>query len=675
MSVHCSIATSFYRAQKAQALKSSCPVHRVSRFTRSLHQLEGSLSSTQASKTMAFPNSYPSLNPIDIYREHLANTLGPIAGVEPSVVYSKLQWTQTLDKGDLMLPVPALQIKGKKPQQLAAEIGEKFPESDLVEKPIVNGTFIQFFFKSEPLTKNVLNSILNNKASYGSNPNTGLRDPSDPSKGKRKIIVEFSSPNIAKPFHAGHLRSTIIGGFIAKLYAAIGWDVWKMNYLGDWGKQYGLLANGYKKYGSEEELTKDPINHLFDVYVKINRDSAAQETPIKELKETIKLKKEKGEDFTALEQDLAKQVEASEDEKARKYFKSMEDGDNEALALWERFRDLSISKYEQTYARLNIDFDEYAGESKVAPQDIANVSRELAETKVSEESDGAVIVDFEKHGAKKLGKAIFQRKDGTPLYLTRDIAEIRARWDKYHFDKMIYVVAAQQDLHLAQFFKVTELSGHKDIAERCQHINFGMVRGMSTRKGTVKFLDDILRDVGDKMHEVMKKNEKKYEQIENPEKVADTLGITAVMVQDMSGKRINGYDFNLEAMTSFEGDTGPYLQYAHARLCSIERKSEVDLSTLSSANFSLLQEGHARDLVRLLAQWPDVVQNTVKTLEPATVLTYLFKMTHGLSSSYDVLKVVGSEPELKEARMALYEATRQVLHNGMSLLGLNPVER
>jgi arginyl-tRNA synthetase len=173
----------------------------------------------------------------------------------------------------------------------------------------------------------------------------------------------------------------------------------------------------------------------------------------------------------------------------------------------------------------------------------------------------------------------------------------------------------------------------------------------------------------------MRKNEKKYEQIEHPEKVADILGITAVMVQDMSGKRINGYDFNLEAMTSFEGDTGPYLQYAHARLCSIERKSEVDMSKLSSANFSLLREQHACDLVRLLAQWPDVVQNTVKTLEPATVLVYLFRMTHALSSSYDVLKVVGSGPELKEARMSLYEAARQVLHNGMSLLGLSPVER
>lgn len=365
----------------------------------------------------------------------------------------------------------------------------------------------------------------------------GLRDPSDPSKGKKRIIIEFSSPNIAKPFHAGHLRSTIIGGFLANLYTITGWEVIRMNYLGDWGKQYGLLANGYKKYGNEAELTKDPINHLFDVYVKINNDVANQEGPIKELREQIKVKKEKNEDVTELENQLQKLIDESEDEKARRYFKSMEDGDPEALALWKRFRDLSIEKYKQTYARLNIDFDVYSGESQIKPESLKAAYEAMEKAGVSERSEGAVIVDFTKHGAKKLGKAIIVRKDGTPLYLTRDIGAILERDQEYHFDKMIYVVAAQQDLHLAQLFKVTELMGYKDLAARCQHVNFGMVRGMSTRKGTVKFLDDILRDVGDKMHEVMKKNTAKYEQVEDPYKTADILGITAVMVQDMTGKR------------------------------------------------------------------------------------------------------------------------------------------
>jgi arginyl-tRNA synthetase len=242
---------------------------------------------------------------------------------------------------------------------------------------------------------------------------------------------------------------------------------------------------------------------------------------------------------------------------------------------------------------------------------------------------------------------------------------------------MIYVVASQQDLHLAQLFKIEELMGRKDISDKCQHINFGMVMGMSTRKGTAKFLDDILRDVGDKMHEVMKTNQAKYEQVENPEQTADTLGISAVMVQDMKGKRINNYTFDMDRMTSFEGDTGPYLQYAHARLCSIYRRAITSDPTidLSTADLSLLKEPHAIDLVRQLAAWPDTFLNTVKTQEPTTVLTYLFKMAHALSSSYDQLQVVGSEREVLVARLALYVAARQVLCNGMKILGLNPVER
>lgn len=629
-------------------------------------------STTETSK---FPNSFPSLNPIDIYREHIAEKLGAATDIDPEKIYTRLQWSSTLDKGDLLLPVPALGIKGKKPQELCEELAKKFPESDLVLPPTCVGIHLVFFFKPQPLTQTVVSRILKEKAAYGTNGNQGLRDPSDPSKGQKKMIVEFSSPNIAKPFHAGHLRSTIIGGFLANLYTVMGWDVIKMNYLGDWGKQYGLLANGYKQFGSEEALNKDPINHLFDVYVKINNIVSQQEGPIKELKEQIKAKKEKNEDVAELEQELQKLVDASEDESARRYFKSMEDGNEEALALWRRFRDLSIQKYRQTYARLNIDFDVYSGESQIKNESMTAAYETMEKAGVSEKSEGAVIVDFTKHGAKKLGKAIIIRKDGTPLYLTRDIGAITERDEAYHFDKMIYVVAAQQDLHLAQLFKITELMGHKDLASRCQHVNFGMVRGMSTRKGTVKFLDDILRDVRDKMHEVMKKNEEKYQQVENPEETADILGITSVMVQDMSGKRINGYDFNLDAMTSFEGDTGPYLQYAHARLCSIIRKSELNIEELGSANLDLLTETHATDLARMLSQWPDVLLNTTRTLEPTTILQYLWKMTHSLSSSYEVLKVVGSEPELKKARMALYESARQVLHNGMRVLGLSPVSR
>ncbi|MCJ1310586.1 hypothetical protein MMC25_004251 [Agyrium rufum] len=620
--------------------------------------------------------SSDSVNPWDTYRKHIAGTLAPITGVSASDIEPKLQWTSTQDKGDLMLAVPALRIKGKKPGELALEWGEKFPNSDLVEKPVVSGTFLQFYFKPMPLMKSVIPEILQEKALYGTNARLGLKDPSNPLAGKQRIIVEFSSPNIAKPFHAGHLRSTIIGGFIANLYEAAGWDVIRMNYLGDWGRQFGLLANAFELFGNEESLEKDPIGHLFDIYVEINKISKPEEDEIKqkkvEFEEAIKAHKE----TQPLEDEIAALEAKSVNEKARQYFKRLEDGDQAAYATWVRFRDLSITRYKKTYARLNIHYDYYSGESQVEKERMEAAADRLRERGVSKEDKGAVVVDLtEDPKTKRLGKALVKKRDGSSLYLTRDIGEAVKRYDNYHFDKMIYVVASQQDLHLAQLFKILELMGHEQVSQRCQHINFGMVLGMSTRKGTVKFLDDILRDVGEKMHEVMRTNETKYKQVENPEETADILGITAVMVQDMTGKRINNYEFSLERMTSFEGDTGPYLQYAHARLCSITRKAGLSAVDLKSADLTLLTEPHAANLVRALSSWPDVVQNTLKTLEPVTVLSYLFKMTHMLSSSYDVLKVVGSEPEVKKARMALYEAARQVLNNGMRLLGLSPVER
>jgi arginyl-tRNA synthetase len=623
--------------------------------------------------------SFDAPNPFDVYRKHIGECLAPIVGVPAEEISSKLQWTQTFDKGDLMLPVPALRIKGK-PADQATEWASKFPESELVEKPVATGTFLPFFFKPAPLTQAVIPAILKHREQYGTNAHLGLKDPKDPSKGRQRIIVEFSSPNIAKPFHAGHLRSTIIGGFLANLHEAAGYEVIRMNYLGDWGRQFGLLANAFELFGDEEKLKQDPIGHLFDIYVEINRISGPEEDAIKAKKAEIEEGKKAGKEVAELEKEVAEMEAKSTNEKARQFFKRLEDGDPQARAIWKRFRDLSIEKYKQTYARLNIRYDYYSGESQVQKHYMDDAAKRLRETGVSSESEGAVVVDLTKDPkTKKLGKALVQKRDGSSLYLTRDIGEAVKRHEVYKFDKMIYVVASQQDLHLAQLFKILELMGHDDISRKCVHVNFGMVLGMSTRKGTVKFLDDILRDVGEHMHEVMKKNDSKYQQVEDPVQTADTLGITAVMVQDMSGKRVNNYEFSLERMTSFEGDTGPYLQYAHARLCSITRKAAIPPAELLTADLGLLTADaatpHALNLVRALASWPDVLQNALKTLEPVTVLAYLFKMTHMLSSSYDVLRVVGSEREVMKARMALYESARVVLNSGMRVLGLNPVER
>ncbi|KAH3942381.1 arginine-tRNA (Arg) ligase [Parastagonospora nodorum] len=628
------------------------------------------------------PNTYPALNPFDIYRSHITELLAPISGVDKAVIYRSLSWTSKAEHGDLQLAVPALRLK-KKPDEMKAftqELADKFPESPLVKKPLVTNTSLGFFFNAEPLTQLVLPMVLKSGAEYGFNRNLGLRNPEDPAQGKKKMIVEFSSPNIAKPFHAGHLRSTIIGGFLANLYEGAGWDVVRMNYLGDWGKQYGVLAIGFDLFGNEEELVKNPIGHLYDIYVKVSTIQHEEAEQVKALKAEAAKLKEEGKDASEQEANITKIETEGIDEQARKYFKGMVDGEPKALGIWKRFRDLSIEKYKATYARLNIRYDDYSGESQVKDESMELAAKIMWEKKVCEDSEGAVIVDLTKH-SKKLGKAVVKKKDGTSLYLTRDIGEAIQRVEKYHFDHMIYVVASQQDLHLAQLFKIEELMGRTDISSRCTHINFGMVLGMSTRKGTAKFLDDILRDVGEKMHDVMRSNQAKYEQVENPDQVADTLGISAVMVQDMKGKRINNYTFDMDRMTSFEGDTGPYLQYAHARLCSIYRKAlaadpSLEKVDLASADLNLLTEPHAIDLVRQLASWPDTFLNTIKTQEPTTVLTYLFKMAHALSSSYDHLQVVGTkERGVMLARLALYVAARQVLSNGMRVLGLSPVER
>ncbi|KAH7409926.1 hypothetical protein DE146DRAFT_686098 [Phaeosphaeria sp. MPI-PUGE-AT-0046c] len=651
------------------------------RSSVTMEDLTTTLSSLGLNTVPQEPNTYPALNPFDIYRSHITELFAQVSGVDRHVIYPALQWTAKAEHGDLQLAVPALRVK-KKPDEMkvwAQELADKFPDSPLVKKPEVSGNAIKFFFKPEPLTTLVLPMVLKSGPAYGFNKSLGLRNPLDPASGAKKMIVEFSSPNIAKPFHAGHLRSTIIGGFLANLYEGAGWDVVRMNYLGDWGKQYGVLAIGFDLFGNEEELVKNPIGHLYDIYVKVSTIQHEEAEQVKSLKAEVAKAKEEGKDAAEQEEKIKKIETEGIDEQARKYFKGMVDGEPKALGIWKRFRDLSIEKYKQTYARLNIRYDDYSGESQVKDESMDLAAKIMWEKKVCEDSEGAVIVDLTKH-SKKLGKAVVKKKDGTSLYLTRDIGEAIQRVEKYNFDKMIYVVASQQDLHLAQLFKIEELMGRKDIADKCQHINFGMVLGMSTRKGTAKFLDDILRDVGEKMHEVMRGNQSKYEQVENPEQTADTLGISAVMVQDMKGKRINNYTFDMDRMTSFEGDTGPYLQYAHARLCSIYRKAvaadpSIEQLDLTTVDLSPLHEPHAIDLVRQLASWPDTFLNTIKTQEPTTVLMYLFKMAHALSSSYEHLQVVGSERNVMIARLALYVAARQVLNNGMRVLGLSPVAR
>lgn len=526
----------------------------------------------------------------------------------------------------------------------------------LVNPPIPLQSHLQFFYSPKILPRLILPYISERKASYGRSTVQGQ---------KKRAIVEFSSPNIAKEFHAGHLRSTIIGAFIANLYENMGWDVVRINYLGDWGKQFGLLAVGWEKYGSEELLLSEPLKHLLDVYVKINAEFKPEEAASKQARD-------EGRDTAEIEsQGLFSERNA--------FFKRMELGDQETLALWKRFRDISIERYIDIYARLGINFDVYAGESQVNPATVAEVESLLKERGVYKEDEGSWMIDFTKHGAKHLGTAILRGRTGTTTYLLRDVAAILDRAKQYSFDEMIYVVSSEQDAYFQRVFKTVELLGYLDLAAKLKHVNFGKVLGMSSRLGKVELLSDILDKCGIAMHNVMRANAVKYAQVEDPDAVADTVGITAVMVQDMSRKRNNNYPFDINRMTSFEGDTGPYLQYCHARLSSILRKAKLTAISVTDGDIdhSYLEDDHSASLLRIMTQYPDVVGTAFKNLEPSTILTYLFRLTHQLSSSYDVLQVIGA-PEGQGAtlaRAALYENARQVLRNGMQLLGIKPVDR
>ncbi|KAJ3129356.1 hypothetical protein HK101_005240, partial [Irineochytrium annulatum] len=529
------------------------------------------------------------------------------------------------------MAVPRLKIAGN-PSEKAKELQAKFVvDGKVITKVEANGIFLRFHMNHDNFRDKLIPKVLTEDSAFGRN-----------SLGFGKIaVVEYSSPNIAKPFHVGHLRSTILGNFIQKILNASGWATVSINYLGNWGKQYGLLAIGFEKYGSEESLVNDPIRHLFEVYVKINKDKAEDE---------------------------------SVDEKARAYFARMEEGDKQALGLWQRFMDLSILKYREIYGRVNVSFDVYSGEAEYSAKQMRGVVDKLKELNLLTLSDGAQIIDLNEH---KLGAAIIEKSGtGGMLYISRDIAAAIDREKIYKFDNMYYVVGTQQEHHFKQLFKILELLG-LPWADKCQHIGFGMIKSkdgsMSTRKGQVVFLEDLLNQVQESMLEVMKKNEVKYNQIEDPMTVADQVGMAAVMIEDMGSRRVKDYELDWDRMLAFEGDTGPYLQYAHARLCSIERMAPVKASP--KTNLKSLTEPSAIALLDVIAAYPDVLREASISLEPCNIVTYAFRLAHAVMVALENLYVLNQPAEIAEARLAMYKAGRITLGNALATLGVIALQR
>ncbi|KAI9450849.1 arginyl-tRNA synthetase [Lactarius psammicola] len=583
------------------------------------------------------PGADPSRAVLDSFKIAIAKRVAD--ALPPLTLEQVYQGVDYGKKGvDFTIALPRFRLPGKV-DVLAKTVIDQFQADDFVESVTHDKAFLHFMLKTPSLLRAVLTQV--HELTYDTSSGAPEYGTNTSGAGK-KVIIEYSSPNIAKSFHVGHLRSTIIGTFLANLYKACGWDVVSMNYLGDWGTQFGLIAVGFEKYGSEEELQKDAIKHLFDVYVNINKD-AESDPGVK----------------TA----------------AAAWFKRMEEGDEDALKNWRVWRELSVKKYAEEYDRLNVHFDVYTGESKVGKKWQDHALERLNEMGLISDVDGAKLVDLEKW---KLGKAVLRKKDGTSIYLTRDIGGAIERYEQHKFDKMIYVISSQQDLHTAQFIKMLNLMEFP-WAQSIEHVNYGLVLGMSTRKGTVVFLEQIIREAASVMHEQMKKNQEKYAAVEDPEQTSLEVGLAAIKIQDMAAKRINNYNFNWDRMTSFEGDTGPYLQYAHVRLTSLTRKNPELLPLPPPTQIAvetLAEHPAAREITFLLGTYPDVVRTALRTHEPSGVVTFAFRLAHAISSAWETVVVKGeADVERARARMWLYLCARDVLGAAMRLLSIRPLER
>ncbi|XP_047589210.1 probable arginine--tRNA ligase, mitochondrial [Lutra lutra] len=514
-------------------------------------------------------------------------------------------------------------------QVQATRLAEKLKCDTVVSEISTGQGTVNFKINRELLTKTVLQQVINDGSKFG------LKSELFSGLPQKKIVVEFSSPNIAKKFHVGHLRSTIIGNFIANLEEALGHQVTRINYLGDWGMQFGLLGTGFQLFGYEEKLQSNPLQHLFEVYVQVNKEAAD-------------------------DKNIAKS--------AHEFFQRLELGDTQALALWQKFRDLSVEEYVRIYKRLGVHFDEYSGESfyREKSQEVLKLldSKGLLQKTVR----GTAIVDLSGNGDPS-SVCTVMRSDGTSLYATRDLAAAIDRMDKYNFDAMIYVTDKGQKKHFQQVFQMLQIMGY-DWAERCQHVPFGVVQGMKTRRGNVTFLEDVLNEIRSRMLQNMA-SIKTTRELENPQETAERVGLAALIIQDFRGLLLSDYQFSWDRVFQSRGDTGVFLQYTHARLHSLEET--FGCGYLNDFNTACLQEPQSVSILQHLLRFDEVLYRSSQDLQPRHIVSYLLTLSHLAAMAHKTLLIKDSPPEVAGARLHLFRAVRSVLANGMKLLGIIPV--
>ncbi len=571
---------------------------------------------------------------IDFKKEIAEIIAKNLEGLTEDEIKPMIEIPQDQSMGDYAFPCFRLaKTMRKAPNLIATELAEKLQGEQLFSEVSPVNAYVNMFVSREEMMKSTVSEVLEEKENFGRS-DIG---------GNKKVIVEFSSPNIAKPFHIGHIRSTVIGNSLSKIYDALGYDVFKINHLGDYGTQFGKMICAYRRWGNREDVINSPIKTLLGYYTKFHVE--VEEHP--EL----------------------------EDE-ARAIFTKLEQGSKEEVELWQWFREESLKEFQRVYDMLGIEFDSYNGESFYSDK-MPRFEKELSDKGLLQESKGAQVVDLEEY---KLGTALIKKSDGSSLYITRDIAAAVYRKENYDFYKNIYVVATQQNLHFQQLFKIIELMGY-DWANQCVHVPFGMVRleegTMSTRHGRVVFLEDVLNGAIEKTREII---EEKNPNIENLEEITSQVGIGAVVFNELSNNRIKDYTFKWDQILNFDGETGPYVQYTHARCASLLRKAGEEIVAKAqdpkNVDFALLAKSDsAYELTKLIYAFPGVVEQAGEKYEPSIITRHIIDIAQCFNKFYHDEHIIVDDEVEKISKIALVIATKRVIATGIGLLGMKAPER
>ena len=558
-------------------------------------------------------------------KELIASELAKVIdSLDQDAILNLLEQPKSSDLGDIAFPAFSLaKVERKAPQAIAADIAEKIDQSAF-EKVVATGPYVNFFLDKSKISDQVIKSVIEAGADYGQ------QDEGH----EQNITIDLSSPNIAKPFSVGHLRSTVIGDALSNIFRKMGYNTIKINHLGDWGKQFGLLMVAYKKWGSKEAVEANPIDELLKLYVRINAE---------------------------IEND------PELDEEGRKWFKKLEDGDPEATELWQWFRDESLVEFNRIYKLLGVEFDSLNGEAFY--NDKMDEGVQILEDKgLLKESKGASIVELDD---VNLPPAMIKKSDGATLYITRDIATAMYRARTYNFVKNIYAVGQEQSNHFRQLKAVLKKMGF-DWSDDMVHVDFGLVtknrQKLSTRKGNIILLEPTLQEA---ISRAKAQIEEKNPELENKEEVAHAVGVGAVKFYDLKTDRRNGYDFDLEAMVSFEGETGPYVQYAYARIQSILRKANFTPST--DATYSL-SDPESWEIIKLLQDFSRVVKRAAENYDPSLIAKYAINLAQAFNKYYAHTRILDESPE-RESRLALSYSTAVVLKEALRLLGVDAPEK